>query len=221
MLYARVLRSPHPHANIRSIDVSKALAMPGVKAVITHENCKYIFGAGSIAGGRQYVEEVKEDHQTTPVRLQQSRAFRGRTPLPPLLPSIGTLPEEALQHITVEYEVLPFVLDQEEALKPGAPQIWPDGNISLDVQNEAKPMRREVAAAISRKACVFPTMSSKIATCPPPLCTTHKWNRALPWPRGMATSSRFTLPPAALPTAAPIRRATSGFLLENVRIICQ
>ena len=37
MLYARVLRSPHPHARIRSIDVSKAEALPGVRAVVTHE----------------------------------------------------------------------------------------------------------------------------------------------------------------------------------------
>src|SRR5262249_22731566 len=38
MLYAKVLRSPHPHARIRKIDTSKASAMAGVKAVITHEN---------------------------------------------------------------------------------------------------------------------------------------------------------------------------------------
>ncbi|MFN7980552.1 MAG: hypothetical protein U0Q11_01725 [Vicinamibacterales bacterium] len=51
MLYAKVLRSPHPHARIRSIDVSKAKALPGVKAVLTHENCKVVWGSGSIAGG--------------------------------------------------------------------------------------------------------------------------------------------------------------------------
>src|SRR5437762_13782465 len=37
MLYARVLRSPHPHARIRSIDVSKARALAGVKAIVTYE----------------------------------------------------------------------------------------------------------------------------------------------------------------------------------------
>ena len=42
MLYARVLRSPHPHARIRSIDVSAATAVAGVKAVITHDNCMLI-----------------------------------------------------------------------------------------------------------------------------------------------------------------------------------
>ncbi|MGC4081287.1 MAG: hypothetical protein QM736_04015 [Vicinamibacterales bacterium] len=53
MLYAQVLRSPHPHARIRSINLSKANALPGVKAIVTHENCNYVWGAGSIAGGGQ------------------------------------------------------------------------------------------------------------------------------------------------------------------------
>src|ERR1700732_2502077 len=60
MLYARVLRSPHAHARIRQIDVSKALALPGVKSVLTHENCTVVWGAGSVAGGRQYVDEIKK-----------------------------------------------------------------------------------------------------------------------------------------------------------------
>ena len=51
MLFGRILRSPHPHARIRSIDVSKARALPGVKAVITHENGQVVWGAGSVAGG--------------------------------------------------------------------------------------------------------------------------------------------------------------------------
>ena len=58
MLYARILRSPHPHARIRSIDTSKALAMPGVKAVLTSENCKVVWGAGSVAGGVQYSDDI-------------------------------------------------------------------------------------------------------------------------------------------------------------------
>ncbi|HSH75608.1 MAG TPA: hypothetical protein VLA09_08005, partial [Longimicrobiales bacterium] len=52
MLYARVLRSPHPHARIRSVDVSRARALPGVRAVITHETHRVVYGSGSIAGGR-------------------------------------------------------------------------------------------------------------------------------------------------------------------------
>src|SRR5216684_4230681 len=60
MLYARILRSPHAHANIKSIDASKALALPGVKLVLTHENCTVVWGAGSVAGGRHYVDSVKK-----------------------------------------------------------------------------------------------------------------------------------------------------------------
>src|SRR5205085_8779489 len=60
MLYARVLRSPHPHARIIRIDTSKARALPGVKAIVTHENCKVVWGAGGISGGQQYNDEVKK-----------------------------------------------------------------------------------------------------------------------------------------------------------------
>ncbi len=54
MLYARVLRSPHPHARITSLDVSRALALSGVKAIITHENCKVTWSSGAQPGGNIY-----------------------------------------------------------------------------------------------------------------------------------------------------------------------
>ena len=58
MLYARVLRSPHPHARIRSIDVSKAEALPGVRAVVSHETHEVVYGSGSIAGGASECQRV-------------------------------------------------------------------------------------------------------------------------------------------------------------------
>src|SRR3954447_20130551 len=141
MLYARALRSPHAHARIRSIDVSKARALPGVKAIVTHENCQTVWGAGSVAGGQQYRDDVK--------KITKQRRYAFNTPVRFVGEPVAAVAAvdrhtagEALQHISVDYEVLPFVLDPEEALKPGAPQIWPEGNISLDVQNEAKPMRQ-------------------------------------------------------------------------------
>jgi len=60
MLFARVLRSPHPHARIRSIDTSRAEALPGVRAVVTHETHELIYSSGSIAGGRQYSDAAKD-----------------------------------------------------------------------------------------------------------------------------------------------------------------
>src|SRR6185503_13351400 len=48
--------------------------------------------------------------------------------------------EEALLLIAVEFEPLPFVLDPEEALEPGAAKIWPEGNLSPNTRNEIQPL---------------------------------------------------------------------------------
>ena len=128
MLYARVLRSPHPHARIRRIDVSKALAMPGVKAIVTHENCNVVWGAGSIAGGMQYNDDIKKITKQRRYAFNNPVRFVG-DPVAAVAAVDRHIAEEALRRITVDYEVLPFVLDPEEALKPGAVQIWPEGNI--------------------------------------------------------------------------------------------
>src|SRR5579864_6076660 len=139
MLYARVLRSPHPHARIVKIDASQALAMPGVKAVVSHENCKFVWGAGGVAGGVQYNDQIKKITRQRRYAFNNPVRFAG-DPVAAVAAIDRHTAEEALRRIEVEYEVLPFVLDPEEALKPGAVQIWPEGNISLDNQNQAKPM---------------------------------------------------------------------------------
>jgi putative selenate reductase molybdopterin-binding subunit len=142
MLYARVLRSPHPHARIRSIDASKARALPGVKAIISHENCQVVWGSGSIAGGQQYNEDVKK------ITKQRRRAFNNPVrfagePVVAIAATDRHIAEDALQLVTVDYEVLPFVLDHEDALKPEAPKIWPEGNLALNNRNEAAPMTQK------------------------------------------------------------------------------
>ena len=138
MLYASVLRSPHPHARIRSIDVSKAKALAGVKAVLTHENCMVVWGAGSIAGGVQYNDEMKEITKQRRYAFNNPVRYVGE-PVAAVAATDRHLAEEALHLIAVDYEVLEFVLDPEEALKPGAVQIWPEGNLCLNVRNEALP----------------------------------------------------------------------------------
>lgn len=138
MLYARVLRSPHAHARIRRIDVSKALALPGVKALLTHENCRVVWGAGGVAGGRQYDDAVKKTTRQRRYVFNNPVRFVG-DPVAAVAAVDRHLAEDALELIVVDYEVLGFVLDQEEALRPGAPQIWPEGNLSLNVRNEAEP----------------------------------------------------------------------------------
>jgi len=138
MLYGAVLRSPHPHARIKSIDVSRAQALPGVKAVITHENCNVWWGAGSVAGGVQYSDPIKQSTKQRRYAFNNPVRFVGE-PVAAVAAVDRHLAEEALRLITVDYEPLGFVLDPEEALKPDAAQIWPEGNLALNARNEAQP----------------------------------------------------------------------------------
>jgi CO/xanthine dehydrogenase Mo-binding subunit/aerobic-type carbon monoxide dehydrogenase small subunit (CoxS/CutS family) len=142
MLYARVLRSPHPHARIRSVDVSNARALDGVKAVITHETCRYVWGAGSIAGGQQYNDEVKKITRQRRYAFNNPVRFVGE-PVAAVAAVDRHTAEQALGLIVVDYELLPFVLDQEEAMKPDAPKIWPEGNVSLNARNEPLPIAQK------------------------------------------------------------------------------
>ena len=139
MLYARVLRSPHPHARVRGIDTSKAKALPGVKAIVTHENCDVVWGAGSISGGAQYNDEVKKITKHRRYAFNNPVRFVGE-PVAAVAAIDRHVAEEALQLITVDYETLPFVLDPEEALKPDAVKIWPEGNLSPTARNEFQPI---------------------------------------------------------------------------------
>src|SRR5579872_2008023 len=138
MLYARILRSSHAHAHIRQIDVSKALALPGVKTVITHENCNVVWGSGSVAGGRQYNDEIKKITKQRRYAFNNPVRFVGE-PVAAVAAVNRHLAEQAARLIQVDYEELPFVLDQEEALKPESVKIWPEGNLSLDEKNQAEP----------------------------------------------------------------------------------
>ena len=157
MLYARVLRSPHPHARIRSIDVSKARALNGVKAVLTHETTRVVWGAGSVAGGVQYSDQIKSITKQRRYAFNNPVRFAGE-PVAAVAAIDRHLAEEALQLIAVDYELLPFVLDPEEAMQPDAVKIWPEGNLSLTVRNEALPLgqkRGDPDAALKTAAKKF------------------------------------------------------------------
>jgi CO/xanthine dehydrogenase Mo-binding subunit len=138
MLFGRVLRSPHPHARIVSIDTSRAAALPGVRAIITDENAHVVYHSGSIAGGAQYNDEAKRNTIHKRYIFGNPVRFVGE-PVAAVAATDRHIAEEALSLIDVEYEELPFVLDVEEAVLPDAPKIWPEGNIGPDRQNNAQP----------------------------------------------------------------------------------
>lgn len=115
MLYAAMLTSPHAHARINHIDASRARALEGVAAVLTHLDIPRIKYA---SGGQSYPQPLPYDQ----VCLDNKVRFVGDRVAVVAAESIE-IANEALKLIEVEYEVLPAVVDMEAAMQPGAPII--------------------------------------------------------------------------------------------------
>ena len=115
MLYAKVLYSPHAHARIVAIDDSQAHALPGVKAVLHHQNVARVRYA---SGGQSYPNPLPYDQ----VSFDDKVRFVGDR-VAAVAAETVEIAEEALQLIDVTYEVLPAVFDENEAIAEGAPVI--------------------------------------------------------------------------------------------------
>jgi len=122
MLYARFLTSPYPHAEIKSMDTSKAEALPGVRAILRYDDPE--LPAAADLGGHE--------PSSLPV-LPRVAHFQGEEVGAIVAADSEEIAEQALKLIDVEWEERPFVLDPEEALQPGAPladpESHPDGNL--------------------------------------------------------------------------------------------
>ena len=143
MLYAKVLRSPHPHARIVSVDTTEAAALPGVRSIITHEDAQIVWGAGSVNGGRQYNDATKDATLHPRFIFNNTVRFVGDS-VAAVAATDRHIAAQALTLIKVEYEELPFVLEPEESLADGAPQIWPEGNLCPDFRGELTPMVSDI-----------------------------------------------------------------------------
>ncbi len=113
MLYGKILRSPHAHAKILNIDTSAAVALKGVKAVVTGKDT-----LGIKQGIWRRYEELC-DEQILPMEKVR---YIGE-PVAAVAAVTEEIAEEALDLIEVEYETLPGVYDPMEAIKKGAPQV--------------------------------------------------------------------------------------------------
>jgi len=112
MAYMKLLRSPHPHAKILSIDTSAAEALAGVIAVLHRFNAPEQYLNARIGGaipGRYLFPEV---------------VFQVGAPIVALAATDDHIADEALRLIVVEYEVLPAVLNFKEAALPTTPNQW-------------------------------------------------------------------------------------------------
>ena len=115
MLYAKMLYSPHAHARIVSIDDSAARALSGVRAVLHHENVARVRYA---SGGQSYPNPLPYDQ----VSFDNKVRHVGDRVAVVAAESIE-IAEQAVNLIDVEYEVLPAVFDENEAISGNAPVI--------------------------------------------------------------------------------------------------
>ena len=111
MLWARLVRSPHAHARVVSIDTSAAEALHGVVEIMTPDNMPAVRMRGA-----------------KPSLLTAEPLFRGEL-VAVVTATDPDIVQDALKLIKVEYEELPFVTDPEAALAPDAPQVYAAGNI--------------------------------------------------------------------------------------------
>jgi len=115
MIWGKVLRSPHPHARIKSINTAKAEALPGVKAVVTHKDVVDFPVDKSVMLGIQDMRWMCRN-----VMAREKALFPGH-PVAAVAATTEAIAAEACGLIEVEYEVLPWTIEIDDALKADAP----------------------------------------------------------------------------------------------------
>jgi CO/xanthine dehydrogenase Mo-binding subunit len=111
MLIGKVLRSPHPHARIRSIDAKAALKLPGVKAVVTKDD---------------FPEPTPDLRDVWRNVMAREKALYDGHAVAAVAAVSNSVARKALSLIKVDYEILPHVTDVDEAMKPNAPVLHND-----------------------------------------------------------------------------------------------
>ncbi len=122
MLVGKVLRSPYAHAKVKSIDFSKAKALPGVEAVLTYKDVPQNLYA---TAGHPYTLDSRHGDFEDKTILTNKARFVGDE-IAAVVAIDELTAKKALKLIVVEYEVLEPILTVEDALKKGAPRIHAD-----------------------------------------------------------------------------------------------
>jgi CO/xanthine dehydrogenase Mo-binding subunit/aerobic-type carbon monoxide dehydrogenase small subunit (CoxS/CutS family) len=154
LLHIKLLRSPHAHARIVAIDRSAAMAVPGVHAVLTHED------APSVLFSTARHEKDWMDPEDTRI-LDDVVRFIGQKVAAVVADSEGAA-EEACRRLKVDYDILPALIDPEQAMAAGAPIVHPDrttGDRVADARHnlvaETHGEFGDVAAALATSAVTY------------------------------------------------------------------
>jgi len=138
-VYGCFVRSTHPHARIRGIDITPARTAEGVLAVLTAADMQRA-GVGRITrhppvagrNGRALIDPPRP-------ALADERVMHVGEPVALVVATSAALAQDAAERVSVSYEELTPVIDAREAVAPGAPQLWPEapGNLAIDWQTPA------------------------------------------------------------------------------------
>ncbi len=144
MLWGKVLRSPHAHARIKSIDTRAALALDGVKAVVTSADLPDL--ASEAAAGGEGAMDYRDLSRN--VLAREKVLYHGHA-VAAVAATTAQIAEAALERIRVDYEVLPHVMDVLEAMGPDAPLLHEDQFTANVTPKPTQPsniaMRMEIA----------------------------------------------------------------------------
>ncbi len=146
LLHIKLLRSPHAHARVVAIDTSTARALPGVVAVLTHEDAPAIL----FSTGRH---ELDGDDPFDTRVLDDVMRFRGQR-VAAVVAETEAAAEEGCRRLDVTYDVLPAVFDPEAAMAPGAPLLHPE-KLTAGIQHPDRNVVAEFHAEIGDTAQGF------------------------------------------------------------------
>ena len=132
MLFCKLLLSPMPHARVKRIDARAALAMPGVRAILTADDLPP--PADSLTDNGTVIKANPKSERA----LTMEPVYQGE----PIL-AVAAVDEltaaDAIEKIQIDLEPLPFVLDPLETLRPGGPNPRVDGNIWIAASSGPHP----------------------------------------------------------------------------------
>ncbi|MBR1088572.1 molybdopterin-dependent oxidoreductase [Bradyrhizobium manausense] len=215
LLHIKLLRSPHAHARIVAIDRSAAMAVAGVHAILTHED------APSVLFSTARHEKDWMDPEDTRI-LDDVVRFIGQKVAAVIAESEGAA-EEACRRLKVAYEVLPALIDPEQAMMPGAPLVHPDRTGA----NRVADAQRNLVAEIHGE---FGDVASALATSAVTYEATFHSHRvqhaALETHGGLAWLDDAGVLNVRTSTQVPFltRRALSDIFqlpMDKVRVVCE
>jgi CO/xanthine dehydrogenase Mo-binding subunit len=136
MLFAKLLLSPMPHARVTRIDTTEALAIPGVKAILTADDLPAVVEGADLGEG--IIASKLSERGLTMEPLYEGE---------PVL-AVAAVDEhtaaEAIEKIQIDFEPLPFVVDPLESLRPGSPNARTDGNVWVRPTQASGPANPQV-----------------------------------------------------------------------------